>query len=130
MLREEFENVQRNDVWWIQLKDYNTSAVKDALVSLSPSLIVLTGHQNLCVGTRFGRNVVFEYHAGISGAQGPSFSGAEVAEPEYSRHGQFAFRSGSETPEMQAPLHGVIKISNARYSEWVSKLAAVPRSYR
>jgi hypothetical protein len=65
-LRATVATVERDDVWWILMKPYKTWAVKDALAALNPSLAEAMSSATLCVGTRFARQVVFEYQTGIS----------------------------------------------------------------
>jgi hypothetical protein len=130
-LREKFAALERDDVWWILQKPYNTSVVRDALAALDPSLVALmSSSANLCVGTRFARKVIFEYQTGVSEAPDSSSFQAATAESGHSQDRQFALLSANQTQETKGPLHGVIKVSYARYREWVSELATRRRTYR
>jgi hypothetical protein len=123
-LERQFEAVKRSDVWWIILKPQDASTVLGALMTLSPTLAHLLNNSSVRVGTRYGRQVEFEYQVAVSEATRGD-SQAINDSREGPQRGQFAIVSGEVSQS-----RGVIKIPRARYQQWISEIAAGPRSYR
>jgi hypothetical protein len=123
-LAEQFAAVQRSDVWWIMFRPFNISMVRGALITLSPVLADLLNHSSLRMATRYGRRVEFDYQVDI---MAPTVLDTQRAPASFerSRPGRFAL-----APDEGSNDRGVIRISRARYRQWVSEVADNRPSYR
>jgi hypothetical protein len=123
-LEEQFAAVRGSDVWWIMFKPLNTSTVRSALTALSPALADLLNHSSFRMATRYGRQVEFDYQVDVksSAKADPRTATSSVVR---SRLGQFAIASDESSNG-----RGVIRISRARYRQWVSEIGAHSQSSR
>jgi hypothetical protein len=122
-LEEQFAAVRGSDVWWIMFKPLNTSTVRRALITLSPMLADLLNHSSFRMSTRYGRQVEFDYQVDIESPADADPRRA-TASPAHPRLGQFAVVSGESSNDC-----GVIRISRARYRQWLSEIAAYPHGH-